>query len=319
METLPALLTVAGSYAGYLLALRRVRVYRGRKAGPSLELLRRYDHVALAGELSPVRAADDTTATGPRLVPVPSGPVGTLPAIWAEAPWSFAAPTRLAAAREELLLGLPAEAAAQAAGQGAPPEAVRSLFTWAFLHRLFGGELAMAREIAEALRTLDPGAGSLVHRLLARLEAVRAEVEPGATEAAAAAGLEHLRRGAVRGLPAPPAEAGLVAHFEVLRLTLWELEWRELAVRRQLRRAQARHPQAPVLHLVRAHLAAVLGDGPGAADHLARALYYARGDAFYARPVAASPYLARVRPALVAEARGLLDGARQQGGGESIG
>jgi len=102
------------------------------------------------------------------------------------------------------------------------------------------------------------------------------------------------------------AEAGLAAHFEVLRLSFWDLEWREMTVRRHLRRALHRYPQAPVLHLVRAHLSAVLGDGPGATDWLARALYYARGDLFYARPIAASAYVARVRPALAAQARSLL-------------
>jgi len=315
VETLPALITVAGSYAGYLLAFRRVRVARGRLARPEPAVVERYDHVALAAELEDVRADDDTHGVGPRIVPVPTGPLGTLPTAWADAPWSFEAPSRLRSARDQLLLGLPDAAAAEALAQDPPPESLRSLFTWAFFHRLFAGELGLAGEMAEALRTLDPASARLCHRLLARLEAVRAELlEPGAArEAAAAAGLAHLRRAGLRTEDPPPAEAGLAAHLEVLRLSFWDLEWRELVVRRHLRRAMAVHPQAPVLHLVRAHLAAVLGDGPGATDWLARALYYARGNPFYARPIAASAYVARARPALAAQARNLLAAASPGG------
>lgn len=316
METIPAILTVGGSYAGYLLAFRRVRVARGRRSGPEASVVERYDHVALAAELEAVAAADDTKAGGDRVAPVPTGPLGTLPAPWSDAPWSRAAPSRLAAARDQLLLGLPDPAAAEVLREPAPPESVRSLFAWAVLHRLFAGELALAADIVEALRTLDAGADVLCHRLLARLEAVKAELAgPGpAREAACAAGLKHVRRGATPAAPGP-AEAGLAAHLEVLRLSFWDLEWRELIVRRHLRRALQRYPQAPVLHLVRAHLATVLGDGPGATDWLARALYYARGDAFYARPIAASPYVARVRPALAVQARALLSVTPSEGQG----
>lgn len=315
VEKLPALLLVVGSYAGYLLAWRRVRVARGRRQIEGAELLRHYDHAALAAELGEVCAADDTAAAGPRVAPIPVGPLGALPAPWAEAPWTREAPGRLRGARDELLRGLPAEAAAAAAVEGAPPAAIRSLFTWACLHRLFGGELAAAAECAASLVLLDPGAAPLGHRLLARVETVRAELEkPGpAREAACTRALDHLRRGREGGDLPGPAELGLRAHLEVLRLSFWDLEWRELVARRLLRAALALHPAAPPLHLVRAELAAALGDPAGAADHLARALYYARGAPFYAGPIAAAPWVARVRPALAAEARRLLAGEGGEG------
>ncbi|AKU91553.1 hypothetical protein [Vulgatibacter incomptus] len=213
MELVPALATVGGSYACYLLVWRRVRAAIGRRRGPDLPALSAYDHLALERELEAL--AHDATA----------------------------------------------------------PES---------------GE-------------------SLAVRFVAMSEARHADsLPPGPTRhAAAAAALASLRR--LGDAPMrTPAWSGLEAHLETLRISLWSLEMGEVVVRRLLRRALGRHPEAPCLHLVRAHLAATLGDPSGAADHLARALYYAGSDPFYAKPIVASPYLARVRPALDAQARALL-------------
>lgn len=315
MDSLHAVLIVVASYVGYLLAWRRVLVTRGRRSGPDPAELARYDHRELALELGPLLDEDDTTGRGVVVVPAPAGPLGALPDLWATAPWSHAEPGRLRAARDLLLAGRPEDAARSASGEEAPSASVRSLFTWAFLQSLFGGRLAQAAEIARHLEAIDLSAAPLRHRLGARLDAVRAELADGgqSIEAACASGMRHLRRAARSADERGPAEAGLAAHFEILRLSFWDLEFRELAARRHLRRALARHPQAAILHLIRAHLSAVLGDGAGATDHLARALYYARGDRFYAGPIAASAYVARVRPALAAEARGIVGAARQAG------
>lgn len=308
METLQAFLTVGGAWAGWLLIWRRVRVARGRRAGPAIEAVGRYDHVALAEELVPLLQGDDTRADGARRVEPAGGMIGSLPGAWADAPWAFERPDRLADARDALLAGEAELAADRAAG--APRPSIHSLFVWAFLHHLFSGELAFAEATIAGLRRADPEAGRLAHRLEARLQVVRAELAPPglARESACSAGARALRAAAVsarRG--AGPAEAGLLAHFQVLRLSFWDLELREVAARRHLRRALVHHPQAAVLHLVLAHLEAMLGAGEDATDHLARALYYARGDRFYARPIAASPWIARMRPALAAEARGILE------------
>lgn len=309
METLPALLTVGGSYAGYLLAWRRVRIARRRRLLADVDRLATYDHRALAADLADLLEADDTTAEGPTVAPHPGGPIGELPAGWLASPWHAARPSRLAAARDELLVGRVESAIAAAAG--APPAAIRSLFTWGFLMRLFGGDLGLAEEVAERLPEADPGAVALRERLLARLEAVRAELAPAgeARVARCAAGMRRLRRARQLGARPTAAEIGLAAHFEVLRLTLWDLEWRTFRARRLLRRGLRMAPHAPWLHLVAAHLDASLGDGAGAADQLARALYYGRGDRFYARTVARLGFVGSVRPALLLEARSILAGA----------
>lgn len=209
MELVPALIIVGASYAGYLLAWRRVRAGRGRRRGPDPVAVAAFDYAALERELE-----------------------------------------GLAAARPELR-----------------------------------DRLIEALQRAQLADAVPPG--------------------PARIEAAHKA-LASLRRVGGLALEAP-GWSGLAAHLDVQRLSFWSMEEAELRARRRLRRSLARHPEAPSLHLVRAHLEASLGNVESAADQLARALYYAKGDPFYARPIVASPAMARLRPALDAQARAVLE------------
>lgn len=208
MELVPALITVGASYAGYLLAWRRVRAGRGRRLGPDPAAVAAFDYGALEREIDGLCAAH-------------------------------------AAVRDTLI------------------------------------EAVQRARLADAA---TPGS--------ARVEA--------ATEA-----LRVLRRAGDVVLEAP-GWSGLSAHLEVQRLSFWTLEQAEVRARRRLRQALSRHPEAPALHLVRAHLESSLGNAEAAADQLARALYYAKGDPFYALPIVASPAVARLRPALDSQARAVL-------------
>ena len=210
MELIPALIIVGASYAGYLLAWRRVRAGRGRRRGPDPAAVSAFDYDALEGEL------EGLAQMRPEL-------------------------------RDRLIEALQRSRLADAAQPG-------------------------------------PARVEAAHRALGALK----RVQELALEA--------------------PGWSGLAAHLDVQRLSFWSLEEAELSARRRLRRALARHPEAPSLHLVRAHLEASLGNVEGAADQLARALYYAKGDPFYARPIVASPAMARLRPALDAQARAVLEG-----------
>lgn len=183
--------------------------------------------------------------------------------------------------------------------RGPDPDAVAA-FDHAELEREIEG---LARLEPDARADLDEAAGRA--RLADAMPAGPARAL-GAEEA-----LVPLRRLGGLALEAP-AWSVLAAHLEVQRLSFWNQERVEWVVRRALRRALARHPDAPAPHLVRAHLEASLGNAEAAADQLARALYYARGDAFYARPIVASPAVARLRPALDAQARALLEAAGER-------
>lgn len=312
MEPIPALIAVGASYAAYLLGWRRVRVAQGRRKGPELRALALYDHRALARESASL-GPDQAMAGGARLVPVPvAGALGPLPEPWASAGWNFARPSVLSESRDLLLLGLTEEAALRASSSA--PSDVASLFCWAFFFRLFSGESERALAVAEAYASIPGRSPDVAARLLVQGLSFRAESLPpgGDREAVATRALQVWR-----SLEAPcgsPALSGLRPHLEILRLGWWNLEIGEWQVRRHLRRALTKHPEAPVLHLIKAHLAAVLGEGQRAADHLAKALYYARGDSFYALPIVNSPYLSLSRPTLAARARALVRENRSHGG-----
>jgi len=168
---------------------------------------------------------------------------------------------------------------------------------------------ALSREEGLVAGALAPEEGGLLQAV--QVEARRAHVVAAGPKRDAAV---QATLGALRQLgDAPlrsPAWTALAPHLLTLRLSLAWMELEEFAARRALRKALAVHPAAPALHLVGAHLEAKLGHPDAAVDWLARALYYANGDPFYARPIAASPYIARRRPALDLQARKLLDPAR---------
>lgn len=169
---------------------------------------------------------------------------------------------------------------------------------------------ALERELP-GLALLEPDARADLDEAVGRARLADASPAGPARTKLAAEALVPLHR--VGGLALEsPTWSVLAAHLEIQSLSFWNMERAELVVRRALRRALARHPDAPGPHLVRAHLEASLGNAEAAADQLARALYYARGDAFYAKPIVASPSMARLRPALNAQARALLESSGER-------
>ncbi|HEY0840511.1 MAG TPA: hypothetical protein VGD74_10030 [Vulgatibacter sp.] len=168
---------------------------------------------------------------------------------------------------------------------------------------------ALEKEIP-GLALLEPGARAKLDEAAGRARLADALPAGPSRALGAEEALRPLRELGGLALEAP-AWSVLAAHLEIQRLSFWNHERVEWVVRRALRRALARHPDAPAPHLVRAHLEASLGNAEAAADQLARALYYARGDAFYARPIVASPAMARLRPALVSQARALLESSAE--------
>jgi hypothetical protein len=311
VDPLVAIGVVALSYSVSMLGWRRVRVIVGRRDGIERAVFAAYDHRALALERAAEVPAVPVEATGPVVAAVAAGaatlPLGELPEPWRGAPWGRATPAALREARDHLLAGRVDEAAALAAGH----PAAASLFAWASLARLFAGELAAALEVARALPAAAPDAAPVAARLAAQVLARAVEVTPpGPDRAAALREALAAARAAGGGAPdAPPALVGLAAHLRLLGISPFTLETTQLVVGRSLQRALARPPDAPYLHLCRAHLAAALGEGEAAALHLARALYYARGERFYARAVRGSGWLARHRPALFAGAADALEPA----------
>lgn len=161
---------------------------------------------------------------------------------------------------------------------------------------------ALVEESELVSRTAGPEAAGLIQEIQIAARRVQAMSDGLKRRAAAEEGLRAFRRlGA--STSAAPTWSVLGAHFLVVRLSLLGMEWGEVVARRELRRALSLWPDSAPGHLVRAHLEAWLGHGEAAADHLARALFYAKGDPFYARPIVASPCIARLRPALDQQAR----------------
>jgi hypothetical protein len=261
VDPLAALLTVAGVYALAALAWRRVLIWRRRTSGPELALLASFDHAALAHELSAELAPPP--GDGEPAPPV-AGPAGiaamTLPTAWATC--AFATSPRFAAARAAIARGDRPDV---------PDAERRGLLAWACLARLFAGDAEGAAACARALQDADAG---LAARLEAQVLARRVELLPEGEErrALCEAALASCRAAGLARAGAPVGLAGLAAHLETLRIDVWTLEIGALRVRRALDRIERRAPHAPFVHLTRAHLAAMLGDGEAATEHLARAL-----------------------------------------------
>lgn len=304
MHPVAAFLIVLGAYTATMLAWRRLVIWRSRTGGPELALLAGFDHAALARELAeelrpPAGGGspeERTAAPAPELPPLAG-----LPAAWHSC--TFAVDAAFAPARERIEAGQPAAAAELARDR----DALRGLLTWGCLSRLFAGDAGVALACALALREADAVLGA---RLSAQVLARRAELLPQGTERVKLCeeALEDCRRAGAGARMAPPGLAGLAAHLETLGISVWTLEIAAFRVRRRLDRIERRAPHAPFVHLTRAHLAALLGDGESAMEHLARALYHARGEAFYARVIGGSSYVERVRPSLSARARSLQRG-----------
>jgi len=295
-----ALPLVLGSYLTFGAVHRRVQLLLGRLRGADAEAFRVYPHRFLADAL----AGAGPAASGARIVHAPrSGSLGPFPPSWAKCGWFFARPERLGEARDLLLAGAPQEAARRCGDED--PRLRIHLFTWSVCLRIWAHQLDAAEAMAHALaETLDDPAPA--RRLLAWVEARRAESLPGAAGAdAAARALAHLDL-LGPSLHATPAWSALPAHLTLLRRSWTRWEWVLFDARRRIEAAAARHPESPFVHRARGHLAAARGDVVQAADHLARALYHGRGEAPFAAAILSLEGIDAVRPLLASEARARL-------------
>jgi len=176
-------------------------------------------------------------------------------------------------------------------------EAIRSVDS-----REFARARALAAQVDAAL------AGPLIAAIeLANAEHQAAAHRPAAARKAAFAAFEAVgqcrrRTGASRGLDY------LSLHLRVAWLTnAVNLEFSLFGALRGLKQAIHRWGDAPELHFSKAHAQALLGRHDEALDEIGRALYYARGDAFYARPILEHPFVKQARPALYAQCKALCE------------
>jgi hypothetical protein len=279
---------LAAAYIAAMFVLHRLRVYRRRAAGPCVELLRRFDYRAVWDELLPALPQREGAAA-------PGADSATAPRFYAKSPWELPEPPTLKAERDCLLKGVvPTVDARQ-------PDAA-----WLFVHfavrAIFAGDLDEAESLAQRL---EEGQAA---RLLATIDLARAERaasvrdRPAARRAALQA-LARVRELAARG-PMTPGIAYLAAHLQLAWLTHdVNLEASVATTSWRLRKALKSFGDLPFLYLSLAHAQALLGRHGEALDELGRAVYYARGDRFYARAVLEDGFVFRARPALAAQCR----------------
>lgn len=283
---------LAAAYLVWMFVGYRVRLWRKRSAGPPLPLLRRFDYRAVLDELGPPYREG--------LPALPASVPGHLlpdaaPAFLRDSPWESGAPASHAAMRESLLRG-------ETPGIDPGDKTGVSLALHCFMHRLLGGDLEGALAVSSVLpQELSSCARALAGLALAeRAEGVR---DAHGARRAAQGALRQAER-ALELVPSSPARHYLVAH---LRLSFFthavNLEWAVARAASLLRRGLECAMETPCLYFGLAHAAALLGREDEVVDELGRALYYARGDAFYAKALAEDGYLARIRPALVATRR----------------
>ncbi|MBI5546435.1 MAG: hypothetical protein HY901_21340 [Deltaproteobacteria bacterium] len=285
--------TAALLAACYLVAMfvwHRLRVLRRRAAGPSLELLRRFDYRAVWEELLP-SLPQHPAALAPS-GQAPAAAPDLAPRFYLESPWELPEPFAYKAERDALRSGAVPRCDAR------DPNVAWLLVHFA-IRRIFEGDLDGAEAIAERLEEETSG------RLLATIELARAERaalvhDAVAAHKAALAALAH-----AQGLREPSlGTMYLVAHIKLAWLTNdVNLELSVAMAALSLRQALRSHGNHPFLFFGLAHAHSLLGRHEEALDELGKALSYARGDAFYAKAILEDGYVWRARPALAAQCR----------------
>lgn len=315
------LLAVAG-YVVILWIVHRFRRRGARRRGLTPERLSAFDHRGFLDDLKEIYEA----ALGPdgeerEGAPVPEGtgklppklaerlgapPAWLRPDVWERGSLAWAAePVRRA--RDRAAAGRDAEVdGCVEAGQD--PEVDQQLAALGihfFVVRLYGGDLDGAARVLRRLPTWtrDRISVRVVDKHLAGLAALRAEAEeragPHVREARRA-----IARAGGGGRYADGGTRALWAHLSLRhgRSLLFE-EIVLFQVDRAIRKGLSENRSSPLLYYELAHCCLWRGRTEEAVEHLARALYFAGRDPFYARPILDSPEVARLKPALVRQAR----------------
>lgn len=312
------ILLVTLGYGAVVLAWHRLKLHWARRDGVPLARFAAFDHRTLLEELRPLYEAGLPDPDAPRRAPQgESGAFGT-PIDWLSTAWDEADPKSLPDPVAQALSALRAGAIAEAGRKVTPTQAreidqaLTSLGLHFFLEALYEEHLDQAEAILEALplwtnRKIAP---RLVDKYRAQIALVRAERSEGRRRrrAAATARRAILRAGGGEVF-AEPGTRALWSHLLLGYFTHGlNLEWRLFQVDRGLRKSLAEHRSAAILYYELAYCAAYRGRSAAAVDHLARALFYAKGAPFYVHAILETPEVQRIKPILAEQVRAQFGG-----------
>ncbi|RMG11554.1 MAG: hypothetical protein D6729_17830 [Deltaproteobacteria bacterium] len=308
-----ALVTVV--YLVAVLLWHRVRLWRARRGGLPLDRFRPFDHRGVLDELRPLYEAGLPDPEAPRYTPEPAAaaqPFGE-PVEWLSSAWASAAPERLPDPVAHALRALRRGEIEEAGAKVLPTQprevdqALTSLGLHHFLEALYAGRISEAASVLAKLPawTNRKISARVVDKHLAQLALAEAEASSGgrARRAARRARVHVLRAGGGEVF-ADPGTRGLWSHVLLRHFTHFlNLEWRHVQIDRGIRKSLAENRTSPILYYELAHCAAHRGKGEEAVDHLARALFYAKGDPFYVRAILETPEVGRLKPILAEQVR----------------
>ncbi len=308
----------------YLLALwvtRRLRRARFRKKGLPPEGLSEFDHAGFLDELSEIYEAglpaEETKqvrsrAKGEASVSSASKIFSQLPSWFREDVWSSESagvlPGQVLRARELIEDGKEREVDSLVE-DGQEPEvdqAFASLGIHFFVKRLCAGDLDGAESVMRMLPswTRDRISWRIAEKHAAQIELLRAMVGGSGAKKGVKKARQAIRRAGGGGRYADTGTLALWAHLTLVhgRNILLE-ELLLLRVDYALRKGLSQNSSSPLLFYELAHCCLWRSRQDEAIDHLARALFFSGGSSFYTRPILESPVIARIKPALVKQAR----------------
>lgn len=313
------ILLVVTGYVVVLVVSHRLRLLKARKGGIPGARFAPFDHRTVLDELEelyraglPAGAGEGAVYTERPALPPVGVPVPWLrPDVWegegaeGEDPVTAKARTRMRGGHDGQV-----EALVDPTQDARVDQQLTSLGLHHFLRRLYGGDLDGAEGILGRLPAWTNGRISqrVVDKHLAQVSLLRAQLAKARGTAGVRAHASRARRlvgraGATTSFADPGARA-LWVHVQLAyRLDVFNLDLLLFRADRLLRKALADHRTEPILYYELALACALRGKSEEAVDHLARALYYAGGDAFYLQAVLDIPEVARIKPALVKQAR----------------
>ena len=313
------ILLVTSGYAIFLFASHRMRLRRARSKSIPGARFAAFDHRTYLDEAQTLYEAGlpEGLEGAPPPPPTPvrpdlGEPVAWLrPDVWeADAAWGL--PEAILQARRHLQAGEDDRVDALIDETQSPAVSghLASLAIHFFVTRLYAGDLDGAARVLRHLPawTAPHLSPRLADKHLAQIAWLRAETTGVERDWSAwkhlGAARRLLRAAGATDRFAEPGTRALWAHILLRRYThALNLEWQLFRVGRALRISAAEHRASAILFYELAYHSALRGRGEEAVDHLARALYYAQGAAFYLRPILEVPEVARMKPSLVQQVR----------------